>query len=50
VIAASLLRDGVPDGGEERVELLVALALAAIPPVVLGAFWLAVREVAEIPG
>jgi len=50
VIAAHLFRDGVPGGGEERVELIVGLVLAALPPIVLGAFWLAVREVAEIPG
>ena len=50
VIAVYLLRDGMPDGGEERVELVVGLVLAALPPLVLGLFWLAVREVAEVPG
>lgn len=49
MIALYLFRDGVPDAGEERVELVVALVLAALPPLVLGAFWLAVREVAELP-
>ena len=49
VIAVYLLRDGVPGGGEERLEVLVGLVLAALPPLVLGAFWLAVREVAELP-
>jgi hypothetical protein len=50
VIAVYLLRDGVPGGGEERIELVVGLVLATVPPLVLGAFWLAVREVAELPG
>jgi hypothetical protein len=49
VIAVYLLRNGVPDGGEERVEVVIALVLASLPPLVLGAFWLAVREVAELP-
>jgi hypothetical protein len=49
VIAVLLLRDGFPDGGEERLELVVALVLAAAPPLVLLAFWLAVREVAQLP-
>jgi hypothetical protein len=49
VIAAYVLRDGFPATGEERVEAVIGLVLAAIPPVVLGAFWLAVREVAELP-
>jgi hypothetical protein len=50
VIAVYLFRDGVPGGGEERIELVVGLVLAAVPPLVLGVFWLAVREVAELPG
>jgi hypothetical protein len=50
VIVGYLLRDGFPDGGEETVELAIALVLAAFPPVVLAAFWLAVRELAALPG
>ena len=49
MIALYVLRDGFPDGGEERLEAVIALVLAALPPLVLGAFWLAVREVAELP-
>jgi hypothetical protein len=49
VIAAYLFRDGVPEDTEGRIELVVGLVLAAAPPLVLGAFWLAVREVAELP-
>lgn len=49
VIAAYLFRNGVPEDAEGRIELVVGLALAAIPPLVLGAFWLVVREVAELP-
>jgi hypothetical protein len=40
----------LPDGGEEQVEAVVALVLVALPPLVVGAFWLAVREVAQLPG
>jgi hypothetical protein len=49
VIVAYLLRDGVPADTEGRIELVVGSVLAAVPPLVLGAFWLAVREVAELP-
>lgn len=49
-IAVYLLRDGFPEGGEERIEVVVGLVLAAVPPVVLTLFWLAVREVGELPG
>ena len=49
VIAAYLFRDGLPHSGEERLEAIVGTVLAALPPLVLGAFWLAVREVAELP-
>ena len=49
VIVAYVLRNGVPDGGEARFELLVVLVFAGLPPAVLAAFWLAVREVAELP-
>jgi hypothetical protein len=49
VIAAYVLRDGLPDGGEETVETVLALVAAAFPPVVLAAFWLVVREVAKLP-
>jgi hypothetical protein len=49
VIVLYVFRNGVPDGGEERVEAVVAVVLVALPPLVLGAFWLAVREVAELP-
>jgi hypothetical protein len=49
VIAAYIFRDGIPDGSEAQVEAVVGLVLAAIPPLVLGGFWLAVREVAELP-
>ena len=49
MIVAYLLRDGVPADTEGRIELVVGSVLAAVPPLVLGAFWLAVREVAELP-
>ena len=49
MIAVYLFRDGVPEDTEGRIELVVGLALAAAPPLVLGAFWLAVREVAQLP-
>jgi hypothetical protein len=49
VIVAYLLRDGVPADTEGRIELIVGSVLAAVPPLVLAAFWLAVREVAELP-
>lgn len=39
----------MPDDTEGRIELVVGCALAVFPPLVLGAFWLAVREVAELP-
>lgn len=49
MIAGLLLRNGFPEGGEETLELAVALVLAAAPPVVLLLFWLAVREVVALP-
>lgn len=49
MIVAYLLRDGMPADTEERIEVLVGAGLAALPPAVLGAFWLVVREVAELP-
>lgn len=39
----------MPPDTEGRIELVVGSVLAAVPPLVLGAFWLAVREVAELP-
>jgi hypothetical protein len=49
VIVVYVLRNGVPEGGEGRFELVIVVVLAALPPAVLAAFWLAVREVAELP-
>jgi hypothetical protein len=49
VICALLFRNGLPEGGEETVQTVVTVALAAAPPVVLLLFWLAVREVVELP-
>lgn len=48
-IGAILLRNGIPAGGEDRIELVVLLVLAVAPPLVLLVFWLAVREVGEVP-
>lgn len=49
VVAAYVLRDGAPAGGEETVEVAIALVAAAFPPVVLTLFWLVLREVVQLP-
>lgn len=49
VIAYALLRHGWPNGAGRQVLTVVALAAAAVPPVVLVAFWQVVRELAGLP-
>ena len=49
VIAAYVLRDGLPEGAEETVEAAIALVAAAFPPVLLTLFWLVLREVVQLP-
>ena len=49
VIAYALLRDGLPDSAGAIVLTVVALALAAAPPIVLLLFYVALRELAELP-
>ena len=49
VIAVYLLRDGVPDRAGEAAAEVVALVVAAVPPVVLFVFSAALAALAELP-
>jgi hypothetical protein len=49
-IGAFLLRDGLPDGAEETTLVVIGIALAAAPPVVLWLLSEALRALAELPG
>lgn len=49
VIVYAVLRDGLPDPTDRIVGTIVVIALAAAPPLVLGAFWLLLRELVELP-
>lgn len=49
VIVYAALRDGAPKATQGWVAAVVLVALAAAPPLVLGAFWLLLREVVELP-
>lgn len=49
VIVYAALRDGAPEATQGWLAGVVVIALAAAPPLVLGAFWLILREVVELP-
>ncbi len=49
VIAYTLLRHGFPDRPDTGFLTVVVLAVVLTPPVVLGAFWVVVGEVAALP-
>lgn len=49
VITAYLLRDGLPNGGDEIGGTVVGIALAAAPPVILFVFSAALRTLADLP-
>ena len=49
VIAAFLFRDGLPDSGAGWVATVVAIVLAAAPPLILFLFSEALRGLAELP-
>ena len=49
VIVYAALRDGAPEATRGWLGAVVVVALAAGPPLVLGAFWLLLREVVEFP-
>lgn len=49
-VAAFLLRDGWPEGADETVLVLIGIALAAAPPLVLWLLSQALRAAADLPG
>jgi hypothetical protein len=49
-IATFLLRDGLPAGPDETSLVVIAVVLAAVPPVVLWLFSEALRALAALPG
>jgi hypothetical protein len=49
VIVAFLLRDGLPSGGGDVAGTVVAIALAAAPPVILFVLSTALRALSELP-
>ena len=49
VIVYAALRDGAPEATRGWLGAVVVVALAGGPPLVLGAFWLRLREVVELP-
>jgi ABC-type molybdate transport system permease subunit len=49
VIAYALLRHGFPGQTGRAVVTILALALVATPPLVLGAFWFVLGELLELP-
>ncbi|MDQ5819945.1 MAG: hypothetical protein M3540_00695 [Actinomycetota bacterium] len=49
VIVYAAVREGAPEATQGWVAAAVVVALAAAPPLVLGAFWLLLREVVELP-
>ena len=49
VIVFAALRDGAPEATRGWLATVVVVALAAAPPLVLGSFWLLLREVVELP-
>ncbi|MDX6489439.1 MAG: hypothetical protein QOK13_2054 [Gaiellaceae bacterium] len=49
VIVYAALRDGAPEATRGWLAAVVVVALAAAPSLVLGAFWLLLREVVELP-
>lgn len=48
VIVYAVVGDGYPDGGEAVLATL-AIVAALLPPVMLGAFWLALGQLLELP-
>jgi hypothetical protein len=49
VIVYAALRDGAPEATRGWLAAVVVVALAAAPSLVLGAFWLLLRELVELP-
>ena len=49
VLVYAALRDGVPEATQDRVATVIVVALTAVPALVLGAFWLLLRELVELP-
>ena len=48
-LAYALLRDGFPDSAGRAVLTVLALAVVVAPPLVLGAFWVVLRELLGLP-
>jgi hypothetical protein len=48
VLAYAILRDGFPDGGGAALAV-IGIVAAVAPPVILSAFWLALRELVRLP-
>jgi hypothetical protein len=49
VLVYAAMRDGAPEATEDWVAAAIVVALAAAPTLVLGAFWLLLRELVELP-